>query len=89
MLKVLHRKKHYVKPKTNQNKTSYWKFALTDTLNKQINIKINEWRLLYKSNHNMDIYNITSLSNVFKILNNIYNKAKSAFKIHITFGYVL
>jgi len=30
----------------------------------------------------------TSLSNVYKILNNIYNKAKSAFKIHLSFSYV-
>jgi len=67
MLKVLQRKKHYVKPKNNKNKTSYWKFALTDTLNKQINNKINESRLLYKSNQNMDIYNISSLLNVYKI----------------------
>jgi len=89
MFKVLQRKKHYVKPKNNKNKTNYWKFALTDTLNKQINNKINESRLLYKSNHNMDIYNITSLSNVYKILNNIYNKAKSAFKVHISFEYVI
>jgi len=88
MFKVLQRKKHYVKPKTNKNITSYWKFALTDTLNKQINNKINESRLLYKSNHDMDIYNITSLSNVYRILNNIYNKAKSAFKKHLSFGYV-
>jgi len=36
----------------------------------------------------MDIYNISSLSNVYKILNNIYNNAKTAFKIHISFGYV-
>jgi len=36
----------------------------------------------------MDIYNISSLSNVYKILNNIYNRAKTAFKIHISFGYV-
>jgi len=71
MFKVLQRKKHYVKPLNNKNKSSYWKFALIDTLNKQINNKINESRLLYKSTHNMDIYNISSLSNVYKILNNI------------------
>jgi len=88
MFKVLQRKKHYVKAKNNKNKTSYWIFALTDTLNKEINNKIREGRLLYKSNHKMDIYNITSLSNFYKLLNNIYNKAKSAFKIHISFGYV-
>jgi len=88
MFKVLQRKKNYDKPKNNKNKTSYWKFASTDTLNKQINNKINEARLLYRSNNNMDIYNISSLSNVYNILNNIYNKAKTAFKIHISFGYV-
>jgi len=88
VFKVLQRKKHYVKPKNNKNKTNYWQFALTDSLNKQINNKINESRLLYKPNYNMDIYNISSLSNVYNILNNIYNKAKSAFKINISFGYV-
>jgi len=85
MFKVLQRKKHYVKPKSKKNKTNYWKFALTDSLNKQINNKINESRLLYKSNHNMDIYNISSLSNVYKILNNIYIKAKSAMIYWICF----
>jgi len=44
--------------KNNKNETSYWKFALTDTLNKQINNKISKSRLLYKLNNNMDIYNI-------------------------------
>jgi len=88
VFRVIQRKKHYVKPKNNKNKTNYWKFALTDSLNKQINHKINESRLLYRSNHNMDIYNISSLSNVYNILNNMYNKAKSAFKIHISFSYV-
>jgi len=88
MFKVLRHEKHYVKPKNNKNKTNYWKFSITDTLNKQINNKINESRLLYKSNHNMDIYNISSLSNVYKILSNIYNEAKSAFKTHISFGFV-
>jgi len=86
MFKVLQRKKHYVKAKNNINKTNYCKFSSTDTLNKQINNKINESRLLYRSNNNMDIYNISSLSNVYKVSKNIYNRAKTAFKIHISFG---
>jgi len=88
MLKLLQRKKHYLKPKSNKNKTNYWKFELTDTSNKIINAKINESRRLYKSTNNMQIYNISSLSNVHSILNNIFNKAKSSYKIHISFGYV-
>jgi len=88
MLKLLQRKKHYPKPKSNKNKTNYWKFALTNTSNKIINTKTNEARRLYKSTSNMQIYNISSLSNVHSILNNIYNKAKSSYKIHISFSYV-
>jgi len=48
MLKVVHRKKHYVKPKTNKNKTNYWKFALTNTLNNVINNKIRAARQIYR-----------------------------------------
>jgi len=88
MLKVLQRKKNYIKPKTNKNKTSYWKLALTDTSNRLINTKINEAKRLYRSNNNMDIYNISSLANVHNKLNNIYSKAKTAFKVHISFDYV-
>jgi len=87
MLKVVHRKKHYVKPKFN-NKNTYWKFALTDTSNNIINTKIKSARQIYRSNNNMEIYNMSSLPNVYNILNNIYSKAKNAFKIHISFGYV-
>jgi len=88
MSKVVHRKKHYIKPKINKNKNNYWKFALTDTANNVINNKIKSARQIYKSNNNMDIYNISSLKNVYNILNNIYNESKNAFKIHISFGYV-
>jgi len=79
MLKVLQRKKNYVKPKSNKNKTNYWKFALTDTSNNVINIKIRAARQIYRSNNNMEIYNI-SLSNVHNILNHIYSKAKMHLK---------
>jgi len=88
MLKVLQRKKNYPKAKSNKNKTNYWRLALTDTSNRINNNKINEARRLCRSNNNIDIYNISSLGNVHTILTNIYNKAKSAFKIHISFGYV-
>jgi len=88
MLKVVHCKKNYVKPKNNKNITNYWKFALTDTANNVINNNIRAARQIYKSNNNIEIYNISSLANVHNILNNIYTKAKNAFKIHISFGYV-
>jgi len=48
MLKVVHRKKHYVKPKTNKNETKYWKFALTDTAYNVINDKIRDARQIYR-----------------------------------------
>jgi len=88
MLKVLQRKKHYVKPKIINNETNYWKFALTDTANYVINDKIKAARQIHRSNNNMDIYNISSLSNAHNILNNILSEAKNAFEIHISFEYV-
>jgi len=90
MFNVLHRKKNYCKPKQNNSlsKIKYWKFALTDTGNRKINQKINEFRHRYKSTSSMRIYNISSLNSVHNILTNIYNNSHDSYKIHISFGYV-
>jgi len=90
MFNLLHHKKNYCKPKKNNSlsKIKYWKFASTDTGNREINQKINESRHRYKSTSSMKIYNISSLNNVHNILTNIYNNSHNSYKMHISFGNV-